>query len=64
MSPFGGAEGGGVKEDVASIKSQGAVGGTNVPKTVTGRQVGGDARARPRPEVTAGRFGGALVAGL
>ena len=51
-------------EDVASIKSEGAVGGTNVPKTVTGRQVGGDARARPRPEVTAGRLGGALVAGL
>ena len=54
----------GSQEDVASIKSEGAVGGTNVPKTVTGRQVGGDARARLHPEVTAGRLGGALVAGL
>ena len=54
--------GGGVWEDVASIKSEGAVGGTNVQTTVAGRQVGGDARARPRPEVTAGSFGGALAA--
>lgn len=46
MSPFGGS-GGGSRRDVASIKSQGAVGGADVSKTVTGRQVGGDARARP-----------------
>lgn len=36
------------------------MGGTSEPATEPGRQVGGDARARPRPEVTAGRLGCAL----
>lgn len=54
--------GGEVWEDATSIKNEGAGGGANVATTEAGRRVGGDARARPRPEVTAGRLGGALVA--
>lgn len=45
------------RKEVVSIKREGAGGGTNVRTAEAGRQVGRNARARPRPEVTAGRLG-------
>lgn len=61
VSPFVCAEGRSGRTQLR-FKSERAVGGTNVETAEAGRRVGGDARARPRPEVTAGRLGGALAA--